>query len=112
MDYFISMIQLNQILGFAQRTLVRDLDTYSTVPVLKPSRNGFLQYSTRKSRMILGYVGKRWESHIVSALETALRKWAGSVPPHRMTLSAAVLEVPLMHVAQQLIGTLKKIKPT
>jgi len=101
MDYFISMIRLNQILGFAQRTLVRDPDAYSTVPVLKSSRNGSLQYTTRKSRQILGYVGKRWESHIVSALETALRKWAGSVPPHRTRISVAVLEVPLMRVAQQ-----------
>ena len=37
MDYFISMIRLNQILGFAQRTLVRDPEAYSTVPVLKSS---------------------------------------------------------------------------
>ena len=41
MDYFISMIRLNQILGFAQRTLVRDPDTYLTVPVLKSSRTDF-----------------------------------------------------------------------
>ena len=33
--------------------------------------------------MILGYVGNRWEKHIVSSLENALRKWADSVPAHR-----------------------------
>lgn len=87
MDYFISVIRLSQILAFSQRTLVRDPNPDLAVPVLSAQ---LLQYSTRKSRLILGYVGKRWENHIVSSLETALRKWADSVPQHRMELSPQI----------------------
>ena len=82
MDYFISMIRLNQIVAFSQRTLVRDSALH-----LEVSPNWLLQYSTRRSRSVLGYVGKRWESHILSSLESALKKWIDSVPPHRTILS-------------------------
>ena len=86
MDYFISMIRLIQILAFAQRALVRspNLDLAALISKLIP--NGLLQYSTRKSRTVLGYVGKQWESHILSSLGTAMKKWADSVPPHRMVI--------------------------
>ena len=36
--------------------------------------------------MVLGYAGDHWESHILSSLESALKKWFDSVPPHRKTL--------------------------
>ena len=41
MDYFISMIRLNQVLAFAQRTLVRGPNPYSMVPILKLSPTPF-----------------------------------------------------------------------
>jgi hypothetical protein len=40
------------------------------------------QYSTKKSRVILGYVGKRWEQNILAALDSALNKWMDTVPEH------------------------------
>ena len=42
-----------------------------------------IQYSTKKSRIILGYVGKGWEQRIVMALDSALNKWVDYVPEHR-----------------------------
>lgn len=36
---------------------------------------------------MLGYVGKRWEQHTVTALDSALNKWVNSVPEHRETLN-------------------------
>ena len=42
MDYFISMIRLNQILAFSQRTLVRNLDLDLVTLVLNLSGNGLL----------------------------------------------------------------------
>lgn len=44
---------------------------------------GTLQYSTKRSRAVLGYVGKRWEHHIAMALDSALNKWVDCVPEHR-----------------------------
>ncbi|KAF9646991.1 hypothetical protein BDM02DRAFT_3188330 [Thelephora ganbajun] len=55
---FAAAIELNQILAFALRTI----------------------YSTRKSRIILGYVGKSWEKHMVATLDSALNKWVDTVP--------------------------------
>ena len=42
MDYFISMIRLSQILGFSQRTLVRNLNSDMTMSALKLNRNTLL----------------------------------------------------------------------
>ena len=50
MDYLISMIRLNQMLAFSQRTLVRDTDPYSTMPVLRRGWNVFLSSIQRGSR--------------------------------------------------------------
>lgn len=30
--------------------------------------------------MILGYIGKSWEKHIVATLDSALNKWVDTVP--------------------------------
>ncbi|KAF9646992.1 hypothetical protein BDM02DRAFT_2831037 [Thelephora ganbajun] len=57
---FVAAIKLNQILAFALRTL----------------------YSTKKSRVVLGYVGKRWEQRILATLDSALNKWMDTVPEH------------------------------
>ena len=42
MDYFISMIRLNQILAFSQRTLVRSINLDLIVSVLKLDGNWLL----------------------------------------------------------------------
>lgn len=36
--------------------------------------------------MVLGYAGDQWESHILSSLESALKRWSDSVPLHRKTV--------------------------
>ncbi|KAI0309699.1 fungal-specific transcription factor domain-containing protein [Amylostereum chailletii] len=59
-SFFISAIKLNQILGFALRTI----------------------YSINKSKVLLGFVGHQWEQHIVAELDSALNKWVDSVPDH------------------------------
>jgi hypothetical protein len=42
-----------------------------------------VQYSINKSKVLLGFVGSRWEQHIVAELDSALNKWIDSVPAHR-----------------------------
>ncbi|KZT00948.1 uncharacterized protein LAESUDRAFT_731789 [Laetiporus sulphureus 93-53] len=58
--FFNCFIRLNQILGFALRTI----------------------YSINKSKALLGFVGQQWEQHIVAELDSALNKWIDSVPDH------------------------------
>ena len=42
-----------------------------------------MQYSIKKSKILLGFVGQQWEQHIVAELDSALNKWIDSVPDHR-----------------------------
>ncbi|KAA1476286.1 hypothetical protein DENSPDRAFT_806972 [Dentipellis sp. KUC8613] len=60
MSFFICLVKLNQILAFALRTI----------------------YSINKSKILLGFVGQKWEQHIVAELDSALNKWIDSVPDH------------------------------
>ena len=32
---------------------------------------------------MLGFVGQKWEQHIVAELDSALNKWIDAVPDHR-----------------------------
>ena len=41
------------------------------------------QYSTTKSKTILGFVGPQWEERIVADLDSALNNWMDSIPAHR-----------------------------
>ena len=43
------------------------------------------QYSINKSKVLLGFVGPKWEQHIVAELDSALNKWVDSVPDHRQS---------------------------
>ena len=75
---FLAAIKLSRILAFALRTMVGSCAYFTyLVDQYDP------QYSTKKSRVILGYTGKRWEQHIIMALDSALNKWADDVPEHR-----------------------------
>ncbi|VDB84043.1 unnamed protein product [Peniophora sp. CBMAI 1063] len=58
--YFIASIRLNQIVGFALRTI----------------------YSINKSKALLGFVGAEWEQRIVAELDSTLNKWVDGVPGH------------------------------
>ncbi|KAA1476285.1 hypothetical protein DENSPDRAFT_843199 [Dentipellis sp. KUC8613] len=60
MSYFVRYLKLNQILAFALRTL----------------------YTINKSKILLGFVGQKWEQQIVAELDSALNKWIDSVPDH------------------------------
>ncbi|KAF8875510.1 fungal-specific transcription factor domain-containing protein [Infundibulicybe gibba] len=57
---FTLLIKLNHILGILLRTV----------------------YAINKSKVVHGLVGKKWEQHIVSELDSALNKWVDSIPPH------------------------------
>lgn len=46
-------------------------------------RDWATQYSINKSKVLLGFIGSRWEQHIVSELDSALNKWVDAVPDHR-----------------------------
>ncbi|KIM80404.1 hypothetical protein PILCRDRAFT_789690 [Piloderma croceum F 1598] len=59
-SFFVSYVKLNQILGFALRTI----------------------YSINKSKVLLGFVGQQWEQHIVAELDSALNRWIDAVPDH------------------------------
>ncbi|KAG6834019.1 hypothetical protein H0H93_012491, partial [Arthromyces matolae] len=39
-------------------------------------------YAINKSKIVLGFVGKQWEQHIVAELDSALNKWVDSIPEH------------------------------
>ncbi|KAF7967970.1 hypothetical protein HWV62_32437 [Athelia sp. TMB] len=58
--FFIIYLKLLQVLAFALRTI----------------------YSINKSKIMLGFVGPKWEQHIVAELDSALNKWIDSVPDH------------------------------
>ena len=42
---------------------------------------------------MLGFVGQKWEQHIVAELDSALNKWIDSVPDHCECFSSAQLSV-------------------
>jgi hypothetical protein len=42
-----------------------------------------LQYTIKKSKVLLGFVGQEWEQRVVSQLDSALNQWVDSVPDHR-----------------------------
>ncbi|KAG6840164.1 hypothetical protein C0991_008486 [Blastosporella zonata] len=57
---FVVLLKLNQVLTIILRTI----------------------YSINKSKIIMGFVGKQWEQHIVAELDSALNKWVDTVPEH------------------------------
>ncbi|KAH6913531.1 fungal-specific transcription factor domain-containing protein [Coprinopsis sp. MPI-PUGE-AT-0042] len=57
---FCLYLKLNQILAFSLRTI----------------------YSINKSKILLGFIGPKWEQHIVAELDSALNKWIDSIPYH------------------------------
>ena len=86
LSYFISSIKLNQILGFALRTIVRAISgCYLRGTSVTECPAPFVQYSINKSKVLLGFVGPHWEQQIVAELDSALNKWVDSVPDHRMS---------------------------
>ncbi|KAF8805406.1 hypothetical protein BYT27DRAFT_7193177 [Phlegmacium glaucopus] len=57
---FILYIGLNQILSKCLRTI----------------------YATNQSKILLGYVGQRWEQDVVAQLDSSLNQWVDTVPDH------------------------------
>ena len=80
-SFFVSYLKLNQILGFALRTIVG-----SSFLCIYQSLISVLQYSINKSKVLLGFVGQKWEQHIVAELDSALNRWIDAVPDHRVLL--------------------------
>ncbi|KAF9529173.1 fungal-specific transcription factor domain-containing protein [Crepidotus variabilis] len=58
MSYMIAQIRLTEILAFTLRTL----------------------YSTKKSKMLTGMIGKDWEIQVVTEIDSSLNKWKDSLP--------------------------------
>ena len=50
------------------------------------------QYSTNKSKALLGFVGSQWEERIVAELDSAMNAWIDSVPHHREQPTAVHLQ--------------------
>ncbi|KAI0035390.1 fungal-specific transcription factor domain-containing protein, partial [Vararia minispora EC-137] len=59
-SFFLAHIRLDQIMGFALRTI----------------------YSINKSKALLGFVGPEWEQRIVAELDSTLNKWVDEIPDH------------------------------
>jgi hypothetical protein len=76
-SFFVSFVKLNQILGFALRTIVN-----APSSCICQKLTYFLQYSINKSKVLLGFVGHQWEQHIVAELDSALNRWIDAVPDH------------------------------
>lgn len=68
MSYFNSHLKLCEILAYTLRTL----------------------YSTKKAKTLSGLVGDQWEQRVVTELDSAMNKWADSVPSHRKLLVVSV----------------------
>ncbi|KAH9478764.1 FAD-dependent monooxygenase OpS4 [Psilocybe cubensis] len=60
MTAYVHFIKLCEILGFVLRTL----------------------YTTKKSRMISGFVGPDWEGKMVAELDSSMNKWKEALPEH------------------------------
>lgn len=58
--HFKCLLQLNELLAICLRTI----------------------YSINKSKILLGFVGQKWEQQIVAELDSALNKWVDSIPDH------------------------------
>jgi hypothetical protein len=78
-EHFRAMLKLLEILTFTLRTVVRIFGFVqaSDVTVLPPH-----QYSSNKSKLMLGLVGPSWEQRVVSEIDSALNKWIDSLPDH------------------------------
>jgi hypothetical protein len=77
-SFFIWNLRLHNIVAVALRTIVSAL--YSSVChilILDPT-----QYSLKKSKVALGFVGMEWEQKTVAELDTALEQWLQSIPEH------------------------------
>ncbi|KAH9481989.1 ABC-transporter-regulating transcription factor [Psilocybe cubensis] len=57
---FVALIKLCEILGFVLRTL----------------------YSNKKTRILSGFLGSRWEGRMVAELDSTMNKWKESLPSH------------------------------
>lgn len=42
-----------------------------------------MQYSTNRSKMLIGLGDDKWEEQVVVELDSALNKWFETIPPHR-----------------------------
>lgn len=78
--FFTGLIRLNQIHGCALRTIVRYIGCLPSVPLILLT---VIQYAINKSKSLLGFTGPDWEQHIVTELDSALNKWADTIPSHR-----------------------------
>jgi hypothetical protein len=83
--FFISLIRQQEIVAFALRTIVglRVKNALRTYRLSFRMLTIYLQYTIKKSKVLLGFVGQEWEQRVVSQLDSALNQWVDSVPDHR-----------------------------
>jgi len=68
--------RLNQITSFAMRTIVSY--RYAVWAALTCRS----KYSINRSKVLLGYVGPKWQQAVVVQLDSALNEWVDSIPDH------------------------------
>ena len=77
---FVLSLKLNKVVAVLVRTIV---SICLSSPLRCKLTDPLLQYSLKKNRVLLGFIGEHWEQHIVSELDSALNQWVDSVPDHR-----------------------------
>lgn len=62
-------------------------------------------YSTKKSKVRLGFVGERWEQRTVAELESSLNKWLASVPAHCKLRPSSLFIVSILYPIELILYT-------
>jgi hypothetical protein len=64
-----------------------------------------LQYSIKKSKASLGFVGQDWEQRMVAELDSALNKWMDSLPDHCECLEFTSSELLVAQLSLSAMGS-------
>jgi hypothetical protein len=80
--FFISLLKLQRILAFAIRTIVSTVSAQIREKGISGAEKS-AQYSINKGR--LG--GPEWQQRTVSELDSAINKWADTIPEHSARVS-------------------------
>lgn len=83
--FFNLLHKLNQIAILATRTIVSSLQPCWITLILGP------KYSISRSKVLLGYVGPRWQQTIVTQLDSALNTWIDNIPDYCMPFHSILI---------------------
>ena len=77
---FIWVIKLSNVVSSALRTIVSNLFLPTRVGSLPTG--GCIQHAGKKAKHFHGFVGATWEEKAIAYHDTALNRWAESLPEH------------------------------